>query len=179
MKKGASLIVAVVVVTVGVVVTVSKSKPSTHNSADVMFAQMMIPHHEQAIELADLALQPGRGASATITTLSEAIRATQGTEATLMNKILLSWGETTDTHGHGSMMDGIVSASSMAKLQRLDGPDFDTAWAKAMVAHHQGAVAMARDVLERGSNSEIRTLARHVIKVQQKEISILLQRYPN
>lgn len=178
MKKIVGLLVAVTVV-VGSVVVVTQNDSSSHNSADVMFAQMMIPHHEQAIELADMALQPGRGTSVSITSLAQAIRATQGTEVSQMNKLLLSWGESTEMHGHESMMDGMVSASSMATLHSLTGPNFDAVWASAMVAHHRGAIAMARDVLEQGANPEIRKLARHIIRVQRQEIATLAQEFPN
>lgn len=179
MKKVVGLLVAVTAVAVGSVVAVTQNNSSSHNSADVMFAQMMIPHHEQAIELAEMALQPGRGTSVTITSLAQAIRVTQGTEVSQMNKLLLSWGESAEMHGHESMMDGMVSASSMATLHNLTGPNFDAAWASAMVTHHRGAIAMARVVFDQGSNPEIRKLARHIIRVQRQEIATLAQEYPN
>lgn len=179
MKGVAGILAATTALVVGVVAFAINSDSTTHNSADVMFAQMMIPHHEQAIELADMALQPGHGTNASITTLAQAVRATQGIEVAQMNKLLHSWGETSDVHAHESMMDGMLSASSLASLQSLTGPNFDAAWASAMVAHHRGAIAMARDVLQQGTNTDTRTLARHIIRVQRREIATLVQEFSN
>ena len=74
---------------------------------------------------------------------------------------------------HSSMMDGMLSLKEMQTLGKLKGPEFDKAWAKAMIAHHKGAIAMANDVLADGKNSEILTLARAVVSGQTSEIETL------
>lgn len=71
---------------------------------------------------------------------------------------------------HSSMMSGMLTADELSALGVLRGTEFDRAWLQAMVAHHEGAIDMARDVLEAGVNSDIRTLAEAIVAGQQSEI---------
>lgn len=145
------------------------------NDADVMFAQMMTPHHEQAIEMSDIALDPNTGASAAIIALATQIKGAQDPEISQMKNLLTTWGKTmeTGTMDHSSSMDGMLSLEDLDTLGQLKGAEFDKAWAKGMIAHHEGAIAMANDVLASGKNSEILTLAKAVISGQTAEIEIL------
>lgn len=151
--------------------------PAEFNGADVMFAQMMIPHHEQAIEMSDMALNPKAGASAEIIALATQIKNAQDPEIAQMTSLLQSWGKAlTADHGgmdHSSMMSGMLSAEDMKKLGSLTGTAFDTAWAKGMIGHHEGAVEMAQDVLTDGSNTEVRSLAQSIVSTQTAEIATL------
>ena len=148
---------------------------SDFNDADVMFAQMMIPHHEQAIEMSDIALDPNTGASAAIIALATQIKGAQDPEISQMKNLLTAWGMPTDmgSMDHSSMMDGMLSLEEMATLGQLKGAEFDKAWAKGMIAHHEGAIAMANDVLANGKNSEILALANAVVSGQSTEIETL------
>ncbi|MDA0298471.1 MAG: DUF305 domain-containing protein [Actinobacteria bacterium] len=148
---------------------------SDFNDADVMFAQMMIPHHEQAIEMSDIALDPNTGASAAIIALATQIKGAQDPEISQMKNLLTTWGMPTDmgSMDHSSMMDGMLSLEEMATLGQLKGAEFDKAWAKGMIAHHEGAIAMANDVLANGKNSEILALANAVVSGQSTEIETL------
>jgi uncharacterized protein (DUF305 family) len=144
--------------------------------ADVMFAQMMIPHHEQAIELADIALDPTVEASDDVKTLATAIKAAQDPEVEMMTTMLQSWGEPLfldEGMDHSSMMSGMVSSDDMAELETLRGPEFDTAWLKAMIAHHEGAIDMANDVIEDGDDADTAELARKIIDGQAVEIETM------
>lgn len=145
------------------------------NDADVMFAQMMTPHHEQAIEMSDIALDPNTGASAAIIALATQIKGAQDPEISQMKNLLTTWGKTmeTGTMDHSSSMDGMLSLEDLDTLGQLKGAEFDKAWAKGMIAHHEGAITMANDVLASGKNSEILTLAKAVISGQTAEIEIL------
>ncbi len=71
------------------------------------------------------------------------------------------------------MMDEILSLEEMKTLGKLKGPEFEKAWAKAMIARHKGTVDMVNDVLANGKNSEILTLARAVVSGQTSEIEAL------
>ena len=159
--------------------TISSTTPVTaeFNGADVMFAQMMIPHHEQAIEMSDMALDPNTGASESIIALATQIKNAQDPEIAQMTSLLQTWGKalTADHSGmdHSSMMSGMLSTEEMAKLGALTGTAFDTAWAKGMIAHHEGAVEMAQDVHADGSNKEVRTLAQAIVSTQTAEIATL------
>jgi uncharacterized protein (DUF305 family) len=145
------------------------------NDADVMFAQMMIPHHEQAIEMSDIALDPNTGASAAIIALATQIKGAQDPEISQMKNLLTTWGMPTDmgSMDHSSMMDGMLSLEEMNTLGQLKGAEFDKAWAKGMIAHHEGAIEMANDVLANGKNSEILALANAVVSGQSTEIETL------
>jgi len=141
---------------------------------DVMFAQMMIPHHEQAVEMADLA--PSRAEDMQIVQLAAEIRAAQDPEIALMASWLEEWGaprlsgdEAMGDHaGHG--MQGMLSDEQLADLASSRGPEFDRLFAESMIEHHEGAVAMARDVLASGADPEVAALAREIIVTQEKEI---------
>jgi len=145
------------------------------NDADVMFAQMMIPHHEQAIEMSDIALNPNTGASAAVIALATQIKGAQDPEISQMKSLLTTWGMPMEmgSMDHSSMMDGMLSLEDMDTLGQLNGAEFDKAWAKGMIGHHEGAIKMANDVLAKGKNSEILALAQAVVSGQTAEIETL------
>jgi uncharacterized protein (DUF305 family) len=153
----------------------SVPESAVFNEADVTFSQMMIPHHEQEIEMSDIALDPNTDASDAITALATQIKGAQDPEISQMKNLITTWGMPTDMGSmeHSSMMDGMLSLDEMKTLGKLRGPEFGKAWAKAVIAHHKGALAMANDVLANGENSEILTLARAVVSGQTSEIEIL------
>lgn len=141
--------------------------------ADVMFAQMMIPHHEQAIELADIALDPTVEAGEEVKTLATRIKAAQDPEVAMMTSMLESWGESTymdEGMDHSSMMSGMVSSDEMERLESLRGSEFDAAWLAAMIAHHVGAIDMAKEVLADGDDAATAELAQQIIDSQTAEI---------
>ena len=146
------------------------------NDADVTFAQGMIPHHQQAVEMAGFALAPEAGARPEIVALATEIQAAQDPEIALMTSWLEQWGQPLEMPGMEGMegmegMDGMMSADDMASLQSLTGAEFDTAWATMMIAHHQGAIAQAEAVKAAGSNPDVLTLADQIITAQQAEIT--------
>jgi len=154
----------------------STSETADFNDADVMFAQMMIPHHEQAIEMSEIALDPASGASAAIQDLAIRIRDAQDPEIEMMKGFLATWGaplNPEDGMDHSSMMEGMLTVEELDELAGLQGSEFDVRWAQAMIAHHKGAVAMAEDVLSDGKNPETRKLAEEIIANQQAEIDEL------
>ncbi len=141
---------------------------------DVLFAQSMIPHHEQAIEMADMALDPTVGASAAVLDLAGRIKGAQDPEIELMTGWLTAWGmpmqmDTSDGHDMSSM-DGMMSAEEMEALAGSTGAEFDRLWLEMMVRHHEGAIAMADDVKADSSNAEVIALADAIIAGQQAEI---------
>lgn len=143
------------------------------NDADVMFAQMMIPHHEQAIEMSDIALDPTVGASDVVKSLAARIKAAQDPEITTMKAFLTSWkkGLTPDSSmDHSGSMSGMLSAEDITKLSTLRGAEFDRAWMTGMIAHHEGAIEMAKEVLEDGKDTAVNTLATAVVAAQDTEI---------
>jgi uncharacterized protein (DUF305 family) len=149
---------------------------ASFNAADVMFAQMMIPHHEQAIEMSDIALDPTVTASPAVIELANEIKSAQDPEISLMKSFLAEWNEPLtpdDGMDHGSMMDGMLTPQQLNELASLTGSAFDAKWATAMIAHHEGAVSMANDVIADGTHSETTKLAEVIITTQQAEIEEL------
>lgn len=144
------------------------------NAADVMFAQMMIPHHEQAVVMADLT--PDRSSDPQILALALEIKNAQAPEIELMESWLENWGidmlpadEAMAAHGsHG--MDGMLTEEQLNELAAAQGADFDELFAAFMIEHHEGAVAMAQDVLTSGQDPAVSQLAREIIATQEKEI---------
>ncbi|MFJ8386554.1 DUF305 domain-containing protein [Streptomyces sp. NPDC094438] len=149
----------------------------TFNNADVTFAQQMIPHHQQAIEMAKLA--DGRAADPEVKDLATAIERAQDPEINTMKGWLKSWGKpfpsapTGDMPGmnHGSSgTAGMMSDQDMNGLKAVKGKDFDKKFAQLMIGHHQGAVAMARNEQRSGANTDAKKLAGDVIAAQTAEI---------
>ena len=172
---------AVIAVTTAVAIggcSSTKESNSLFNDADAMFAQMMIPHHEQAIVLAEMAENPTSEAGPEVISFAAQIKSAQGPEVELMKSFLTQWDVPvvepgSMDHGsmdHGSKMKGMLSVEELTKLSTLSGKVFDKEWMLAMIAHHEGAIEMARTVEQSGKNLEVQVLAKTIISGQQVEI---------
>ena len=149
----------------------SSGSTAGSRAGDVMFAQMMIPHHQQAIEMADFALA-NPSTSADVKGLAEDIKAAQDPEIETMNGWLRQWGApTTASMGHGT--GGMMSDEDMASLEAAKGPEFDRMWLQMMIEHHRGAVTMAQDVLSTTETPDVKRLAQAVVDGQNKEIATM------
>lgn len=149
---------------------------SLHNDADTEFAQMMIVHHEGAVEMADLAVE--RAGSEEVRALGERIAAAQGPEIEQMTSWLEAWGEDlpaeADMGGmdHGSMeMDGMDQETVMGELSGLTGTDFDRRFLELMIDHHRGAIEMAEAHRAAGESAEAVRLSDEIIDAQTTEIA--------
>lgn len=144
------------------------------NDADVLFAQGMIAHHEQAIEMADIALDPTIGASAEVQDLATRIKDAQDPEIEAMTEWLTAWGQPVqmDTSGGHDMsgMEGVMTAEEMDALGAATGTEFDSMWLEMMIRHHEGAIAMSETVKAAGSSADVLALAEEIITAQQAEI---------
>ncbi len=162
----------------------------THNDADVAFAQQMVPHHEQAVTMSDLALEPDRGASAEVRALAEQIGSAQHAEIEQMNGWLEEWGEDGagsehgghgaehgdghgEGHGGGAGHEGMLTDEQLDDLAAATGPEFDTLWLTSMIEHHEGAITMAQKVVDDGKDPDVRDLAEQIVQVQQDEIEAM------
>jgi uncharacterized protein (DUF305 family) len=153
-------------------VLVGCSDDEDFNDADVMFAQGMIPHHAQAVEMAQLV--QGREAGQEVTDLAAQIEAAQDPEIQLMTDWLEDWGEDVpDLAMDHSAMDhgmGMMTAEQMAALDGATGDEFDRMFLELMIEHHEGAIAMSQTELSEGTNEEAEELAQEIIDAQQAEI---------
>lgn len=139
---------------------------SEFSAADLKFAEEMIPHHEQAILMSDIALT--NSTSDEVLSLARDIKAAQAPEIELMG----SWtGVNASTH-MGHMMDGMLSEEEIQKLRDSEGAAFDRLFLEGMIKHHQGAIKMAQKVLD-STNAEVAALAAAIIEAQEKEIAFM------
>ena len=147
--------------------TSGSSQTAPGNGADRAFAGSMIPHHRSAVEMAEVAKdQSGRDE---ITELADAIISTQTAEIerlTAVDRTLEDAGVEPGDLGLAEHETGMGDDASM--LARAE--PFDREFIDMMIAHHQGAVRMARAVLEQGQNQELRELAAAIEDAQASEI---------
>jgi uncharacterized protein (DUF305 family) len=152
------------------------------NEADVAFMQMMVPHHAQAIVMAELADKHAR--SDRVRELAARIRAAQGPEILMM----AAWLEERDMdvptaaedpsewdhsqHGHNGMV-GMLTDAQMEKLERARGAAFDRLFLRYMIQHHHGAIDMADDVAVDGIDIMVSEVAADVALTQTAEIDRL------
>ncbi|WP_064257403.1 DUF305 domain-containing protein [Rhodococcus sp. HS-D2] len=165
---------------------------AAHNDADVMFAQMMIPHHSQAIEMSDMLLAK-QDIPADVTALAEQIKAAQGPEIAQLESWLEQWGEPTempetgnnDMPGmdmdegmdgmEGMQMEGMMSEEDMQALSDAQGTDAARLFLEQMIAHHEGAIDMAQTEIEDGQFPDAVEMARTIVDTQQQEIDTMRQ----
>lgn len=157
--------------------TSETEESAQHSEADVMFAQMMIPHHQQAIEMSEIILSK-EDVPADVTALAEEIKAAQGPEIAQLTDWLEQWGEPTQPEhmGHDmSQMEGMLSPEDLQQLSDAPGPEAARLFLDQMIAHHEGAVAMAQDEVDSGTYQPAVDLAQTIIDVQQQEIDAMQQ----
>lgn len=160
------------------------------SAGDIAFAQLMIPHHQQALDMAVLA--ETRAASPQVKALAAQIEAAQDPEIAQMSDWLTSWGapesmpgadgaEDLAVAGHsghdmgGMTSGGMMAAEEMDALAKATGADFDTMWLEMMIAHHQGAITMAQQVRGTTQDPDVQALAGAVIAGQSAEIDTMQQ----
>ncbi len=165
---------------------------TAHNDVDVAFATTMIPHHAQALSMADMA--EDRPLDPEVSALVEDIRNAQAPEIEIMVDWLTDWDEevpdTMRDHtnaGHEdatpeeqmqglddmSDMPGMMSAADMTALERAPDAEFQKMWLTMMIEHHEGAVSMAQTEKTRGRFKSAVELADEIITAQQQEISAM------
>ncbi|NLG48460.1 DUF305 domain-containing protein, partial [Gordonia sp. (in: high G+C Gram-positive bacteria)] len=138
-----------------------------HNAADIMFAQMMLPHHEQAIVMSDIMLEKS-DIPANVTAMAKQIKDAQGPEITTLTGWLKEWNAPTDAPMDHEM-DGMMSEDDLNKLRAATGTEAAKLFLTQMIEHHEGAVDMAEDEIEDGKNADAVAMAKSIVESQQKE----------
>lgn len=143
--------------------------PTEFNQADVMFMNMMIIHHDQAIKMAELA--PNRTDNENILELSRNISEAQRAENNQMAEWLreLGYQRPRDVH----RMAGMASQSQIQELSNSEGSEFDQLFSDLMIRHHEGGINMAMSFSRRGKNTELVEMERQMIETQQNEIEMM------
>jgi uncharacterized protein (DUF305 family) len=148
-----------------------------HNSnsqmvgSDAMFLQMMIPHHEQAVVMSDLALSTSKDAE--VLKLAKQIKDAQAPEIIKMQGWLADAGLGEDPgHSMGDGMGGMLSDSELSTLKGSTGKAFDKLFLAGMIAHHEGAIHMVM-MIENSPNSDVNNLGQAIVKSQTAEIELM------
>ncbi|GAA3550688.1 DUF305 domain-containing protein [Microlunatus spumicola] len=156
--------------------TGSSSASAEFNDADVMFVQMMLPHHEQAVAMSDTLLAKS-GVAPDVAALAEQIKAAQQPEIDTMKGFLAAWGQQETGGGMGGMDhggdDGMATDAQLKELDQADGAAGQQAYLQLMTAHHEGAVTMAQTEVRDGKNAGAVDLAKTIITTQQQEIGVM------
>jgi uncharacterized protein (DUF305 family) len=150
-------------------VTATQDPP---NDADLAYVQMMIPHHQQALEMT--ALAPQRASNETVRGLAARIADTQGPEAKAMQSWQQQFGGPHAGHGghtDHSSMPGMATADQIAALKAATGAPFDELFLRLMTAHHEGALKMAKELLTTGRDVRVEEMAQDIIATQTDEIA--------
>lgn len=158
--------------------TATSGDAQQHNDADVTFAQGMIPHHAQAVEMADMALDTSEDDELLV--LANKIKEAQQPEIDQMTGWLKEWGEPVEAAGSGqggghsmgsdAMGATMMSDEEMDQLHGAKGDAFDQMWLTMMIRHHEGAIKMAEQHQSNGKSAEALALSKEIIRAQQAEI---------
>ena len=145
----------------------NNSHSSKYTGADVMFLQMMIPHHQQAIDISNIALKTSKDSE--LLALADTIIKAQTSEILQMQSWLQD-AKTTEDMGHSmSGMGGMLDDKELSALSAATGKNFDMLWLEGMIGHHDGAIHMATMIRD-ASNSDIKTFGESVVKDQSAQI---------
>ena len=144
------------------------SQSGNFSMVDLAFAQGMIPHHEQAVEMATLAL--ATSSDPEILALATQIRDAQAPEIEQMQ----GWLDSSDSMmmDHDMQMGGMLSTTEMDALANATGSEFDRLFLEGMIGHHEGAVQMAQMILN-SDNAEAKALGEAIVTSQTAEIELM------
>lgn len=167
----AALVLAIVFLLAG-----NSSTPMDHSSHgsvmsgdEEMFAQMMIPHHEQAVTMSELALT--NTSSPDVLALATDIRDAQAPEIEQMKSWLDGKSEM-DMHSHNMEMGGMLTEAELTELASLKDLAFDQMFLKAMIAHHEGALDML-SMIKDSTKPEVKRLYENILTSQSAEIEAM------
>ena len=186
--KKTSLFIAIIILLSTLLFTISVNRPgenglmgmghhnsSTHHNsksdytgADIMFLQMMIPHHQQAVDISNLALKTSKDSE--LLALATTIRDAQTAEIAQMKSWLNEAGADLDMGHSMDGMGGMLDDTELSALAAATGKNFDVLWLKGMIGHHDGAIHMTTMIRD-ASNKEIKAFGENVIKDQSAQIT--------
>ncbi|GAA1969419.1 DUF305 domain-containing protein [Microbacterium deminutum] len=150
----------------------SASASADVNDADIQFTTMMIPHHQQAVEMADVILAKD-DIDEQVVALAEQIQTAQGPEIKQMEAWLDDWG--IDMGNISGMGDGMMSDTDMEALEDATVNEASRLFLEQMTEHHQGAIEMAQTEVDNGQNPDVISLAQNIITSQTPEIATMTE----
>jgi uncharacterized protein (DUF305 family) len=160
--------------------TTSSADAEAHNNADVWFVRHMIPYHQQAMEVSDIVLAK-HGVDPRVTELADQIKATHGPEIQQMQDWLDQWGNPpmpamaagdTQMPVQGGM-PGVLSQRELSALVEANGADASRLFLTQLIAHHEGAIALAHNEIEEGQHPPTVAMARSIASILQQRIDTM------
>ena len=145
----------------------SSSSNANYTGADIMFLQMMIPHHQQAIDISNLAMKASQDSE--LIELAKIIARDQAAEIKQMKAWLTDAGASEDMGHSMDGMGGMLNDDELAALNAATSKEFDVLWLKGMTEHHDGAIHMTQ-MIEDAENADIKAFGTKVIKDQSEQI---------
>ena len=180
---GVIIVLAMVIIAMGISKSehgpdhMNHSTTADLSGADVMFLQMMIPHHQQAVDISKLALTKSKDDE--LLALASSIRDGQAGEILLMSQWLKDAGEDLEMgHSMHDQMGGMLNESELAALRSATGATFDRLWLEGMTGHHDGALHMTQ-MIEDATNETIKKFGQDIVSSQSaqiKQMKVMLQR---
>jgi uncharacterized protein (DUF305 family) len=156
-------LLAPVVLCASMVLVATACREPSRTAADEWFVAAMVPHHRLGLELMSIAER-----SADDVRLRRLVFEMSGyhhDELHELDGVLRRW-----RLAEAEEFPGRVDLARSAELAERPGTHSDVMWLDAMIEHHEGAIVLARQVIETGSRSDLRSLAERIIDVQQAEI---------
>lgn len=149
------------------------SADTSYNDVDVRFAQGGLGHHAQAVELAEIALDPKAGAQPEILELGKAITA-PSPEFDAIEELLTKWGKPLElSKEEMAKMEGMATPATVETLATLNGAEFNKLFLTTLVSHHEGAIKMAEKVLAEGTDAELKPIAEKLLQMRTGELVLI------
>lgn len=143
---------------------------SSFNAIDVRFSQGGLGHHAQAVEIAEIALDPKAKARPEIVEIGKAITS-PSPEFDSVEGLLTKWGQVLElSKEEMAKMDGMATPITIDNLATLSGTEFDTAYLTTMIRHHEGAIKMAERAIAEGTDPELKPIATKILGMRQSEL---------
>ena len=141
-----------------------------YNDTDVHFLGMMVPHHQQAIDMSDVLLDSDVD-DAEVRDLAQRIKDGQERENEQMRAWADEWGIETDMEHHSThIANGMFHPEQLEQFEALRGDELRTAFLEMMHFHHNHVIKMTQDEVDRGGYEPLREMAKEMIEVQTAEM---------
>jgi uncharacterized protein (DUF305 family) len=146
---------------------------SAFNDTDILFVQVMLPHHDQAVSMSDLLLAK-RGVHPEVAALARQIKDAQQAEIDTMNGWFEAMGRPQREGGtHHGGLDGMLDENQMQQLDQANSGDGQRLFLEGMIKHHAGAIEMANKEITAGQHPGAVDLAKNIATTQQQEIDVM------
>ncbi|TAM63437.1 DUF305 domain-containing protein [Mycobacterium sp.] len=148
-------------------------EPAAYNATDVSFANNMITLEEQGITISRQV--PDHSTDSGITTFAARTVTALQVDMQVLKALRAQWKEGQDNQpaagGPGLTASGTIDNNTLARLDSLQGPGFDTLWLNSMIGLNQGAIQLANAEVASGKNVDAVNLATQIAKARQSEIT--------